>query len=89
MFLQRKLKALGFQGWSSFDITDEKMFRTVVVYLEHEKIRFLSPEERIPLQKIDSSSWYEAFGSYLVQMENPWPFSTAANPSSLSPPSTG
>ena len=77
MFSRRKLRALGYQHWSTFELGDEVAFRTVVVFLEHEKIRYLAPEDRGSLQEIDSENWPNAFSSYLTGLECKWPYSGA------------
>lgn len=73
--IQTRLKALEYPRWQSFNPSDKKEFRTLVVWLEEMKIRALDIPKRAPLRAVDSASWDAAFGEYLKELECPRQYS--------------
>lgn len=51
--------------------TDEKEYRSVVLWLEDQKIRHYKIEEREGLRNVDSDSWNEAYDSYQKDLVSP------------------
>lgn len=51
--------------------TDEKAYRSVVLWLEDQKIRHYKIEEREGLRNIDSDSWKEAYNAYQRDLVSP------------------
>jgi len=68
---KRKLHALNYPQWDRFDLGDPKAFRTLVVWLEDQKIRHYPVEARAPLRNIQENSWNEVFWKYLEDLEAP------------------
>ena len=48
-----KLDALGFPNSQSFNASDPQQYRTLVVFLENEKVRCLPPPDRSSLLKYE------------------------------------
>lgn len=51
--------------------TDEKEYRSVVLWLEDQKIRHYKIEDRAGLRNIDGESWKEAYNSYQKDLVSP------------------
>ncbi|XP_026333603.1 RNA transcription, translation and transport factor protein [Hyposmocoma kahamanoa] len=66
-----KLSALGHPNPESFNCEDEKEYRSVVLWLEDQKIRHYKIEDRAGLRNIDSESWKEAYDSYQKDLVSP------------------
>ncbi|KAJ0179187.1 hypothetical protein K1T71_004899 [Dendrolimus kikuchii] len=66
-----KLSALGHPNPESFDCEDEKAYRSVVLWLEDQKIRHYKIEEREGLRNIDSDTWKEAYNAYQKDLVSP------------------
>ncbi|XP_078000863.1 RNA transcription, translation and transport factor protein-like [Glandiceps talaboti] len=68
---KRKLAALAYNDPNGCDLSDEKQWRNVVVWLEDQKIRLYKIEEREALRNISSSGWPEALKQYLKDLHCP------------------
>ncbi|XP_070577201.1 RNA transcription, translation and transport factor protein-like [Ptychodera flava] len=68
---KRKLYALDHHSPESVDITDEKQWRNLIVWLEDQKIRLYKIEERSSLRNVGSSEWPTAFGKFLTDLQCP------------------
>lgn len=66
-----KLSALDHPNPDSFDCEDEKAYRSVILWLEDQKIRHYKIEEREGLRNIDSKSWNEAYNTYQKDLVSP------------------
>lgn len=66
-----KLNALGHPNPDNFKCEDEKEYRSVVLWLEDQKIRHYKIEEREGLRNIDGDSWKEAYDSYQRDLVSP------------------
>ncbi|OWR42020.1 hypothetical protein KGM_202035 [Danaus plexippus plexippus] len=66
-----KLKALGHPNPENFNCEDEKEYRSIVLWLEDQKIRHYKIEEREGLRNIDSDSWKEAYDTYQKDLVSP------------------
>ncbi|XP_028178999.1 RNA transcription, translation and transport factor protein [Ostrinia furnacalis] len=66
-----KLSALGHPTPDSFNCEDEKEYRSVVLWLEDQKIRHYKIEEREGLRNIDADSWTDAYNSYQKDLVSP------------------
>lgn len=51
--------------------TDEKEYRSVVLWLEDQKIRHYKIEDRTGLRNIDAEIWKEAYDSYQKDLVSP------------------
>lgn len=71
---RRKLRALEFPNWQTFNVEDVKQFRSLVYWLENTKIRCYPVEGRTELRNVDAAEWDAAFKQYLVDVECPCPF---------------
>ncbi|XP_050425894.1 RNA transcription, translation and transport factor protein [Adelges cooleyi] len=69
--LSAKLKAIDYPGISTFDESDEKCLRRLVVWLEENKLCLYKPKERADLKKTNSPTWNEAFKSYCTLCSSP------------------
>lgn len=56
---------------SQFFLTDEKEYRSVILWLEDQKIRHYKIEERDGLRNIEKDSWKEAFDTYQRDLVSP------------------
>ncbi|CAB3377867.1 Hypothetical predicted protein [Cloeon dipterum] len=61
---KRKLAALDYQSEEPFDCEDEQQFRTLVLWLEEQKIRHLRIEDRDPLRVTHSPEWEKGYQQY-------------------------
>ncbi|VVC88772.1 RNA transcription, translation and transport factor protein isoform X2 [Leptidea sinapis] len=66
-----KLTALGHPNPESFNFNDEKEYRSVVLWLEDQKIRHYKIEEREGLRLIDSEKWISAYNTYQTDLVSP------------------
>ncbi|KAM3968145.1 RNA transcription, translation and transport factor protein [Aphomia sociella] len=66
-----KLTALGHPNPGSFNCEDEKEYRSVVLWLEDQKIRHYKIEEREGLRNIDGDGWKEAYDMYQRDLVSP------------------
>eukprot|EP00117_Sycon_ciliatum_P024991 scpid76089/ scgid20843/ UPF0568 protein C14orf166; CLE7 homolog; UPF0568 protein C14orf166 homolog len=76
---ERKLRALGYHHHDLFSLDDEQHVRTLVVWLEDQKIRFYPSEDRKSLREITSAQWHNAFTKYLQDLECPVDFRKQAS----------
>ncbi|XP_069681936.1 RNA transcription, translation and transport factor protein [Periplaneta americana] len=61
---KRKLAALDYPSSDNFNVNDTKEFRSLVLWLEDQKIRHYKIEDRKVLRDINSSDWTKAFKQY-------------------------
>ncbi|CAH2236161.1 jg17674 [Pararge aegeria aegeria] len=66
-----KLTALGHPNPEGFNCEDEKEYRSVVLWLEDQKIRHYKIEEREGLRNIDSDQWKKAYDTYQNDLVSP------------------
>ncbi|MCP6198951.1 hypothetical protein NL445_28370, partial [Klebsiella pneumoniae] len=66
-----KLSALGHPNPEFFNCEDEKEYRSVVLWLEDQKIRHYKIEDREGLRNIDSDFWKEAYNTYQKDLVSP------------------
>lgn len=67
-----KLQSLGHPNPDSFNCEDEKEYRSVVLWLEDQKIRHYKIEEREGLRNIDNMDiWMEAYDTYQRDLVSP------------------
>ncbi|XP_075972671.1 RNA transcription, translation and transport factor protein [Anticarsia gemmatalis] len=66
-----KLTALGHPNPENFNCEDEKEYRSVVLWLEDQKIRHYKIEEREGLRNIDNDAWKEAYNNYQKDLVSP------------------
>ncbi|CAH0397341.1 unnamed protein product [Chilo suppressalis] len=66
-----KLTALGHPNPENFNCEDEKEYRSVVLWLEDQKIRHYKIEEREGLRNIDADSWAGAYENYQRDLVSP------------------
>lgn len=62
---QRKLKALGYWAWKTFDVGNMNQIKDLVVCLEKTQIRHYKTSEREALKATNSPHWLAAFSKYL------------------------
>ncbi|KAL0122280.1 hypothetical protein PUN28_007188 [Cardiocondyla obscurior] len=68
---ERKLKALGYLEWDKVNGSNPEHFRKVIVWLEDQKIRNYTIEDRQKLRNITSPEWPEAFKKYCNDVNCP------------------
>ncbi|XP_064100132.1 RNA transcription, translation and transport factor protein-like [Macrobrachium nipponense] len=68
---RRKLLALDYMNPDSFNVSDEKSFRDLIVWLEDQKIRHYKIEDRGDIKAIDSKDWPTAYKKYLGELNCP------------------
>lgn len=68
---QIKLQSLGHPNPESFNCEDEKEYKSVVLWLEDQKIRHYKIEERAGLRNFDSDGWKEAYINYQRDLVSP------------------
>ncbi|XP_013138547.1 PREDICTED: UPF0568 protein C14orf166 homolog [Papilio polytes] len=66
-----KLTALGHPNPKSFNCEDVKEYRSVVLWLEDQKIRHYKIEDRDGLRNIDSENWQNAYDLYQKDLVSP------------------
>mmetsp|Transcript_59933 Transcript_59933/g.73419 ORF Transcript_59933/g.73419 Transcript_59933/m.73419 type:complete len:274 (+) Transcript_59933:68-889(+) len=69
---QRKLHALQFPHWATFNINEYENIKSLIVYLEGQYIRELTANERQPLKDIKKKNWIDTFESYLDRLDCPY-----------------
>jgi len=75
---KRKLKSLGFSDPDHFNIEDEKKLRSLVIWVEDQKIRHYTIDTRKPLRQIEDPGWPQVFLAYLAALSCPFPPSPPA-----------
>uniref|UniRef100_A0A6M2CP40 Uncharacterized protein n=1 Tax=Rhipicephalus microplus TaxID=6941 RepID=A0A6M2CP40_RHIMP len=68
---KRKLTALGFNNTDNFNIQSQGEFRSLVAWLEDQKIRHYKLEDRAALRALDAPGWMQAFETYLQDLGCP------------------
>ncbi len=78
---RRRLSYLGYFDTNGFSAQDSKKFRSVVVWLEDQRIRHWSPERRSNLRNLSASrdDWDRAFEEYLTALQCPLDLHTSKN----------
>jgi len=71
MDLSRKLTVLGHPTPDKVNPGDKEQFRRLVVWLEDQKIRHMTIDERTGLRAIESNAWEKNFQSYLSKIKCP------------------
>ncbi|CAL1542556.1 unnamed protein product [Lymnaea stagnalis] len=69
---KRKLLALDFPDADIVDIKDDQKFRSLVVWLEDQKIRHLKIEDRDPLRNLQGEEWLKVLQTYLIGLNCPY-----------------
>jgi RLL motif-containing protein 1 len=69
---KRKLLALDFHSPDTFNAADVGQFRSMIVWLEDQKIRHYKIEDRQNLRNITSPNWPEALQQYLKDLTCPY-----------------
>ncbi|XP_064603132.1 RNA transcription, translation and transport factor protein-like [Liolophura sinensis] len=69
---RRKLLALDYSSPDSFNVSDEKKCRNIIIWLEDQKIRHYKIEDRVGLRNVDSADWKKHFEAYLGQLQCPY-----------------
>jgi len=73
-FYHRKLQALGYAQWNSFNITDTTSLQQLVFWLEDTKIRLYKIEQRDSLKQFNQQ-WNSNFCKYLGDLKCPRKYS--------------
>ncbi|KAL6447078.1 hypothetical protein ACFW04_001434 [Cataglyphis niger] len=68
---ERKLKALGYMEWDKVNGNNTEHFRKVIVWLEDQKIRHYTIEDRKSLRNITSPEWPKIFEKYCNDIKCP------------------
>jgi RLL motif-containing protein 1 len=71
---RRKLKALGHPSAESLDPDDPKDLKILALWLEDQKIRHYSIEDRAGLHSHEGAEWKKTFLQYLRDLECPFTF---------------
>lgn len=69
---RRKLQAVGYHSTQSFNVTKPDDLKTLVVWLENQKICHYKINERDPLRKQSDKAWMATFKKYLTDLECPF-----------------
>lgn len=77
--LQRKLTCLGYHTPSA-SFNDHTHLKSLVIWLEDQKIRHYTIEERTPLRDETGDNWNKVFEKYLTDMQCPFSFDSAPTP---------
>ncbi|XP_045179239.2 RNA transcription, translation and transport factor protein-like [Mercenaria mercenaria] len=72
---QRKLLALNHHQPQKFNSSDENEFRSMIVWLEDQKVRHYKIEDRAGLRNTSSSDWPKALENYANDLGCPYPIS--------------
>lgn len=67
--LRRKLQALGYPTADGYQPDDDTNFRSLIVWLEDQKIRHYAVEEREALRQVCAPTWRQALNKYLTDLE--------------------
>lgn len=68
---KRRLKALDYVEWDKVNVNDSQHFRKVVIWLEDQKIRQYSIENRKDLRNLKNENWSEVFTKYCEDVKCP------------------
>ncbi|XP_014485603.1 PREDICTED: UPF0568 protein C14orf166 homolog [Dinoponera quadriceps] len=68
---ERKLKALGYLEWDKVNGNNNQHFRKVIVWLEDQKIRHYTIDDRMQLRDITSPEWPKVFEKYCNEVKCP------------------
>jgi len=68
----RKLQALHYENAQKFNAQDDIQFKNLILWLEDQKIRYYTIEDRASLRNLDSNQWNVAFKQYLEQLGCPF-----------------
>lgn len=68
---RRKLTALGFHSPDTFNVQSIGQLRSLVAWLEDQKIRHYKLEQRGTLRQIEDPGWVQAFHTYLQDLGCP------------------
>lgn len=71
MSFKRKLSALDYPNPEKFDANNQPLYRGVVVWLEDQKIRHYTIDDRVKLRDVESESWPTIFHKYLLDLACP------------------
>ncbi|XP_060552844.1 RNA transcription, translation and transport factor protein-like [Ruditapes philippinarum] len=71
----RKLIALNHHQPKNFNPEVENEFRSMIVWLEDQKVRHYKIEDRAGLRNIESSDWPKALENYVQELGCPYPIS--------------
>lgn len=74
--LRNKLICLDHPNPDGISLNDQKHFRSLLVWLEDQIIRFYKIEERTELRKVTSPEWNKAFDKYKEDLNCPKELST-------------
>ena len=69
---RRKLKALGYHTIDKINLENPVELRSLVVWLEDQKIRHYKIEEREDLRKKTGDEWKKSYKNYLTSLECPF-----------------
>lgn len=73
------LRALKYPGLDGFDPNDPARYQSLLVWLEHTKIRHYALEARQPLQSADGATWQAALQRYLADLACPVAWDNGTN----------
>ncbi|XP_023342890.1 UPF0568 protein C14orf166 homolog [Eurytemora carolleeae] len=65
---RRKLTALSYAAADTFSSSSQTEYRTLVLWLEDQKIRHYKIDDRKGLRDINAESWPQAFNDYLTEL---------------------
>ncbi|XP_043272913.1 RNA transcription, translation and transport factor protein [Venturia canescens] len=68
---KRRLKTLNYLDWDKVNGNEPQHFRKLVVWLEDQKIRHYTIQDREDLRNIGNEKWQNAFAKYLEDLECP------------------
>ena len=68
----RKLTALGYHSPGNVDVNDHEQLKSLVNWLENQKIRNYKIEERTWLSQLSGEQWMANFKKYLQELECPF-----------------
>lgn len=71
MAFRRKLLALEYHTPDSFNVKDDKSIRSMVTWLEDQKIRHYKISDRDALRDIENEAWPQSFEQYLSELGCP------------------
>ncbi|XP_017776298.1 PREDICTED: UPF0568 protein C14orf166 homolog [Nicrophorus vespilloides] len=69
MSLKRKLTAIGYEGTINCD--DENDFCKIIIWLERNRIKFYSNEDKKALDNVNASNWSTFYDKYAKDLECP------------------
>lgn len=75
---RRKLKALGYHTTDKISLENPVELKSLVVWLEDQKIRHYKIEEREDLRKKTGDGWKESYKNYLTALECPFSVNTSS-----------